>query len=311
MSPLSPPSLARRAFVARAGFTLLEVVLALTISLGMLAVVLFFYQQSSRLRDATLTASAGLSAVRLTMDRLATELRTASPSPGTFSGGPQEIEFVHSGFGDPSTWVENTNAASIGAAFPVERVRYTLLATNDTGGGGGLERTVEPFNQALTQSTNSTANSSTNSANTNLDSGLENAFGSNSPMDSLGGTNAFAAIGLDDTNLSSLWGSTNTTAVASVTTSASLVVPELHYFHLRYWNGTTWLQSWSADTLPRGVEISLGTQPMPTDGSTDTVQTEIFRRVIALPLATPDNSATNSDQTSGVSGTSGSQRGGL
>ncbi len=308
-------------------FTLLEVVLALGIALGLLAVVLFFYQQAGRLRDATLAETTRLGAIRLTMDRLATQLRTACPLPGAFSGGPQEIEFVRNGVADPGAWAGNTNGSI--EAFPLLRVHYSIVPTNDSGGGGGLQCVEEPYDSSTTQPITNEDNSqqSLTGTNNNLETGLDSMLGSNALLDSLGATDALAGLGLADTNSPDVQGNSNATAVASVSTVTSTLISELHYFHLRYWNGTAWLSSWTADSLPEGVEITLAAEPPAadagagmssgsasgegldngasdasgSDGSSDAAEPQFFRRLIVLPLAQGSGNA-STNQTTGASG---------
>jgi hypothetical protein len=55
----------------------LEVVLAVVIVVGLLFVVLFFYQQAARVRTDVLIETERVASVRLIMDRLTTELRAA------------------------------------------------------------------------------------------------------------------------------------------------------------------------------------------------------------------------------------------
>ena len=59
------------------GFTLLEVILAVSIAIGIMTVALYFYQQSSMLRKDALEEMERIAAVRLVMDRLGMELRCA------------------------------------------------------------------------------------------------------------------------------------------------------------------------------------------------------------------------------------------
>ena len=54
------------------GFTLIEVVLAIVIAVGLLTGVLVFYRQAAILREEILRKADALSAVRLVMDRIST-----------------------------------------------------------------------------------------------------------------------------------------------------------------------------------------------------------------------------------------------
>lgn len=135
------------------GFTLLEVLLALSIAIGLLAVVLHFYQQIARLRDATLADTSKLAALRLSMDRIAAELRTASARPGTFRGSAQDLEFVRNTPTDPARWPRSTNNPSAAPSSPSRHIAYRLSGTNELGLASGVERSEEPTINASTDDT--------------------------------------------------------------------------------------------------------------------------------------------------------------
>ena len=62
-----------------AGFTLIEVILAIVIALAILVVVLHFYQQATNLREQVIAETEKVGAARLLMDRITGELRSALP----------------------------------------------------------------------------------------------------------------------------------------------------------------------------------------------------------------------------------------
>lgn len=242
------------------GFTLLEVVLALSIAFGLLVVVLYFYQQATRLRDSTLEASTGLAAVRLCMDRLATELRSASPMPGTFRGGSQEIEFQHCELPDPGS--VPTATVSGPAAVLLRQVRYAMGSADGVRSGGALVRTEDLIQPAPTSSPESTLD---------LPPQLP---------DDLAVTNEVLALepeAVDEepTRVTTTLGGSNT---------AMLAVPEVRFLRLRYFDGSSWQESWSGSGLPRGVEVTLALEA-PADDP-EALPAEVFRRVIALPAGT-------------------------
>jgi len=68
------------------GFTLLEVVLAIFIVIGMLTVALYFYQQAARLRSEVLLRIDEVSTARLLMDRMTAELRQAFAGDALMGG---------------------------------------------------------------------------------------------------------------------------------------------------------------------------------------------------------------------------------
>jgi prepilin-type N-terminal cleavage/methylation domain-containing protein len=119
-----------------AGFTLIEVVLAIAIAAGMLLVVLTFYQQAATLRGRLLEETANISAIRLVMERLSSELgavRRNDLYQIGLSGGVDNLQLVKLDFPRAGAW---TNPAT---AAPFRRVSYSLQ------GGGGLVRSEEPL----------------------------------------------------------------------------------------------------------------------------------------------------------------------
>jgi len=114
-------------------FTLVEMLLAISIAVGMLIVALLFYRQAADLRSQILAESERLATVRLLLDRIAVDLRTAGPS----SGFGQEFR------GETGLMSFNRAASVVGSAGPGgavgERVRitFTTVLSNE-----GTNRTV-------------------------------------------------------------------------------------------------------------------------------------------------------------------------
>ena len=77
------------------GFTLLEVVLAICIAIGLLLVAMTFYQQSTSLRGQLIDEAERLAAVRQVMDRLAADLRVAPKHDRVgFTGDSNSLRFA-------------------------------------------------------------------------------------------------------------------------------------------------------------------------------------------------------------------------
>ena len=57
----------------------------------------------------------------------------------------------------------------------------------------------------------------------------------------------------------------------------------IRFVHFRYWDGGRWQESWTNTAPPAGVEIVLGSDPLPDDAMPETYPYEQFRRVVALP----------------------------
>ena len=62
-----------------------------------------------------------------------------------------------------------------------------------------------------------------------------------------------------------------------------LAIEQLQFLRFRYYDGTNWLESWSAPELPIGIEVSLGVEPLPPDSTGEDYPFEVYRRVIYLP----------------------------
>ena len=85
------PSHRRRA----RGFTLIEVILAISIAIAILVAALFFQSQASNLRGQLLDEADRIASIRLVMDRLTTELRAAFVVPQYgFAGDATSMTFV-------------------------------------------------------------------------------------------------------------------------------------------------------------------------------------------------------------------------
>lgn len=232
----------------------MEVMLALSIAIGLLVVVLYYYQQAALLRDSTLRLTAGLAAVRLCMDRLATEMRTASAQPRSFRGGPQDVEFLQCDLPDFSKDPAPVSLEAEAKGLPWRRIRYALPEGEPGAGAGSLVRT-----EVLATVAASSPES------------LEPAGGE--------GTNdLWAAESVEETAEG-----VQVTSAFPVGGAVGLTIPELRYLRLRYWDGAVWLEEWTREAPPRGVEVTLGLEPMAVEANGEAMAVEVFRRVIAIP----------------------------
>jgi prepilin-type N-terminal cleavage/methylation domain-containing protein len=94
----------------RDGFTLIEVVLALAIAIGMLLVALYFYRQAAQLRGQVLEETERVAEVRLMMDRITADLRTArwhEVLQEGLVGGSDYIQFVKTDVPSAAAWEQN------------------------------------------------------------------------------------------------------------------------------------------------------------------------------------------------------------
>jgi len=66
--------------------------------------------------------------------------------------------------------------------------------------------------------------------------------------------------------------------------SNSVAITEaFHFVRFRYWDGRGWTESWNSTSLPAGVEVTLGSEPLPEEAESTEYAGEMFRRVIYLP----------------------------
>jgi type II secretory pathway component PulJ len=220
-------------------FTLLEVLLAVAISAGMLAVVLFFYTQTANLRVQLFYETSKISAARLLLDRLTADLtnaRRCESMQGGLNGTSDSLDLVRLELPNLSGWTNAPDVAPAAPGAPFRLIRYSALRALGETTVSGLARSEEPLQSRP----------------------LELA---------------------EESELSS------TNAVAS--RLAPLTIDQFLYLRFRYWNGSAWLDSWSAPELPAGVEVSLGAEPLPEEATLGEYPSEIFRRVIYLPGHSP------------------------
>ena len=136
---------------ARSGFTLLEVVLAVTLALALMAAMLTFYKQAADVRAAVLSDVRLVSAERMTMDRLTEELRSAFVQRFLglgLEGGLSEMRFAALTFPGGAMWVEqNVTAVNpMAREADVQIVGYRLRYSEDEMGQvvvDGVERTCQ------------------------------------------------------------------------------------------------------------------------------------------------------------------------
>jgi prepilin-type N-terminal cleavage/methylation domain-containing protein len=119
------------------GFTLIEVVLAIVIAVGLLTGVLVFYRQAAIVREEILRKADALSAVRLVMDRISTELRTVPPNTAgvaILSGDSRSLRILHTSVPSKTPWRGgNLGRASIAEADWVEVAYRWSSDTNQPG----------------------------------------------------------------------------------------------------------------------------------------------------------------------------------
>ena len=235
-------------------FTLLEVVLAITIAIGLLLVAMTFYQQSTSLRGQLLDEAERLAAVRKVMDRLAADLRVAPAHDRVgFTGDSNSLRFATTAL----------PLATGGVQTDLRRVAYRTTYSGDVTNltVSGLVRTEEPAVDFIASA---------------LAPALATTGGeASSDPDAAAPSDAAAPV------------------AARPPVAADPLTESVRYLSFRFWDGTAWRESWSGTAPPSGVEVTLGFEPLPPDAAPEELPGEIFRRVIFLPAGQPAAAETN------------------
>ncbi len=240
---------------ARRAFTLVEVILAIAIATGILLVALVFYSQTANLRSQLITEAEHLSALRLVMDRLASDLNSAFEQPQIgFNGTADSMEFVVSKAPDLS----RPGALSAVPTSDLRRVAYYLTAALE--GTNFLVTGLDRTEQSLV-----TRPPSPKGADAAAEAAPSAGGGA--------GSTSAPPVSLDATN-----------AVAS---AVEPLADSIRFARFRYWDGVDWLEAWDSPGLPAAVEISLGLEALPENELPDATPTEVFRRVVVLPARAP------------------------
>lgn len=118
------------------GFTLVEVILAISLAIVILVTAMSFYHQASELRRQLVATSEQISTVRLVMDRLAADLRMArSHDWEGFHGDSTSLRFVKCEPLASSAWTRNQPVSdlrlvSYGAATGLDGTNTVVTGLN-------------------------------------------------------------------------------------------------------------------------------------------------------------------------------------
>ena len=314
----------------RLGFTLLEVVLAVTIAIGIMVVALYFYEQSTRLRKDALEEMDRITAVRLVMDRLSSELRCAVPGSDLLAGvkgSASSIEFIR--LEPPVRGSLLTNESGEMASIrmqPTFKKTFYRITPDPAGGLSVLERIEEPILLGQTE-TNITAGQEEQGATNNLDGdalGMEtNIFGNlNSGLGATNllsenlegeeaasqGTNAEVLFAGDE-----FWGedaglqqSNGFMAMEGLIDEGApqekkIVISNVFargigYFNLRYYDGSQWVTSWNSKELPLGIEIRMAAEDPETEEAKAAREAEEEAQVFEQAFSEPESAGSETNE---------------
>lgn len=279
----------------RAAFTLVEVLLGVFIAVGMLLVLLYFYQKAADLRAQLMEETERLMAVRLVMERLTAELRCAQ-GPATarhpFVGEATALQFVTATHPRLAAWSSGPLTRSGPPDTGLKLVSYTLGSRLEGSNAvvSGLVRTersavptqgpASPPARPKPKASDEAAEPEQEQNSTELDSSTAES------------NEAVAA---------SAPAASRRLTPAAVTP----VIEAIRFVRFRYRGASSsspeanprpkgrssamgasledWQETWTGPGLPQAVEVSLGTEPLPPDTAPEDYPHEVFRRVIYLP----------------------------
>ena len=262
MEPLRHQPL-RPSRTTRAAFTLVEVLLALGIGSALLVFAILFYRQAAELRNQILRESDRLSTMRLVMDRIASDLRTAQGITGrddSFSGGSNWVSFVR--------LTMPNGAAAVRSGTILSRISYAAVPQ------------IEGTNSGVAGLSRSEASP---------DAPRSNEFDTLRPS-----TNTPALA--EDVAVDGGAAKVRTAAV-----DRNLMTDLIRQLRFRYWDGASWLEGWTNALPPSGVEVVISSEApadevpfesasgspgsTPSSGSTESSGETgaTFRRVIYIP----------------------------
>lgn len=139
------------------GFTLMEVVLALTLSLGLVGGILALYRHATTIRRKVTRTTEMIVAERITMDRITNELRGAMVYPFLnfgMEGTDRRIQFMTAKLPGPAVWaVRKSSEDPIPPETDLEMVGYRLRGYRNDAGDceiHGLMRTSQKILAAPT-----------------------------------------------------------------------------------------------------------------------------------------------------------------
>lgn len=142
---------------ARAGFTLLEVVLAISLAVIVVGGAFAFYKRALEVRERVMEEVDTAGAERAIMDHITRELRTANVDsflcPG-MTGSAQEMRFATMVVPGPAAWaVRDVTSKPVTPERDLQIVGYRLRTSDDGQGGvavDGLERVSQTLASAPT-----------------------------------------------------------------------------------------------------------------------------------------------------------------
>lgn len=246
-----------RALPRASGFTLIEVLLAIAIATGLLLVAILFYRQTADLRSQILGQADRYAQIRLVLDRVSSDLRTArahAGDPAAFSGNGTAIRFERAAWTGPAA---DGTASFIAGASDLTQITISAIqsldGTNLT--VNGLDRIEEPLALRKGRGTPS-------------ETGLP-SVAIQSGASRLGSVSSASAIEKDSRT--------------AHLRPAEPLSDAIRFVRFRYWDGVGWMDGWTNFSPPPGVEMTLSCEAPVEGTNAGEYSSEMFRRVVFLP----------------------------
>ena len=231
------------------GFTLFEVILAVTLTVGIVAGMFALYSQSMKTRDRVNNEMDMLLANRLAMEHITRELRAGMQLKFLnmgMEGSAQNAEWVSAQIPGPAAWAKRTILKSPPTPeTDIQIVGYRLRYSTDEQDQTvleGLERTCQKIIAPVWIE-----------KQMEIEGGIQEEDSSTMAID------------------------------RSEAIEVTFLTPHVKLLRFRYWDGNTWLRSWTSEDLPGAVEITLGPTAIPEDQTLDDFEGEYFQRVVYIP----------------------------
>lgn len=280
---------------ARAGFTLVEVLLGVFIAVGMLLVLLYFYQKAAELRAQLMEQTERLMAVRLVMERLTSDLRCAhGPATARFPcvGEATGLQFVTTSSTRPVVWSSGPSSRSGLPDMGLKLVSYSL-GSRPEGSNTVVTGLIRTERSAVPTQGPASPTAPPKPQEPDGSAEPEAEPNSTDPDSSPSESNVAVA--------------TSAPAASRSVTAAGVapVIEAIRFVRFRYRGAPStpaeakprpkgrpsamaasvedWQETWAGPGLPQAVEVSLGTEPLPPDTAPEDYPYELFRRVIYLP----------------------------
>jgi prepilin-type N-terminal cleavage/methylation domain-containing protein len=252
------------------GFTLLEVLLGLSLAVVVVAGAFAFYKRALEVRELVIQDVEVAGAERAIMDHMTAELRAAQVDSfvcPSLQGSASQIKFGTVVVPGPPAWaVVNATDTPVTPERDLQVVTYDLRPTVDDQGNPILDDQGNPLIDGIERTCQTLVAAQTVVSPTGTASTLNPITGTPTTVNTTPNT------------------ATNMSATGDATVIPStLVSARMKFLYFRYWDGTQWTEAWSGNGLPAAVEVIMGVDPLPSNVLPADYPYAVFHRVVFVP----------------------------